>query len=162
MAAPIALDDLLTLCEDEETQIGSSRCSDTISSDIIVDEFPELALDDEEYTNYVDVDNAVRSDPFEPDKGVLAVVDDTKSSTRRRTELKRLAANGWQRDDPTEMVLGKRTLYTYRGPNGIVETSLKRVMNQIRLGLIVDAADIEELHEFTEQVSDSGLEQSSK
>ena len=154
MAASIALDDLLTLCEDDETQIGSSRCSDTISSDITVDEFPELALDDEEYTNYVDVDNAIRSDPFEPDKGVLAVVDDTKSSTRRRTELKRLAANGWQRDDPTEKVLGKRNLYTYRGPGGFVETSMKRVMKQIRLSQIVDAADIEQLDEDIKELDD--------
>ena len=152
MAASIAIDDLLTLCEDYETQICSSRCSDTISSDITVDEFPELALDDEEYTNYVDVDNVIRSDPFEPDKGVLAVVDDTKSSTRRQTELKRLAANGWQRDNSTEKVLGKRKLYTYRGPNGIVETSLKRVMTQIRLSHIVDTVDIKELDEVYEQI----------
>ena len=137
MAAPIAIDDLLMLCEDDDTQIGSSQCSDTTGSDITVDQFPELALDDEEYTSYVDVDNVIRSDPFEAE-GVLAVVDDTNSSTRRRTELKRLAANGWQRDNSTEKVLGKRNLYTYRGPNGIVETSLKHVMTQIRLSHIVD------------------------
>ena len=81
------------------------------------------------------------------------------------TELKRLAANGWQRDDPTEKVLGKRNLYTYRGPDGFVETSMKRVMKQIRLSQIVDAADIEqldedikELDEVTGHASDLALE----
>ena len=152
MAAPFAIDDLLMLCDDDDTQLASSQCSDTTGSDFTVDQFPELALDDEEYTSYVDADNVIRSDPFEAE-GVLVVVDDTKSSTRRRTELKRLAANGWQRDEPTEKILGKRNLYTYRGPNGVdVETSLKRVMKQIRLSLIVDAVDMEELHKVTEQI----------
>ena len=99
---------------------------------------------------YVGADNVVCSAPFEP-RGVLAVVDDTKISMRRQTELKRLAANGWQRDDPTKKVVGKRNLYTYRGPNGVVETSMKRVMTQIRLSLIVDAVDIKELDEVSQQ-----------
>ena len=106
-------------------------------------------MDDTEYMIYLDADNVVCSD--EP-RGVPAVVDDTKSSMRRQTELKRLAANGWQRDDPTKNVLGKRTLYTYRGPNGVVETSMKRVMKQIRLSLIVDAADNKELDEVSELI----------
>ena len=158
-AEPIAVDDLWMLCkEDDDTQLSSSECSDSTGSETTVDLFPELPLDDAEYMSYVDVDNVIRSDPFEPDKGGLAVVDDTKGSTRRRTELKRLAANGWQRDDPTEKVLGKRNLYTYRGPDGFVETSMKRVMKQIRLSQIVDAADIQELDEVTGRAPDLALE----
>ena len=97
---------------------------------------------------YVAADNVRHSDPFEPDVPV-STNDDTKSSTRRRTELDRLARNGWKRDS-TSTVLGKRNLYTYNGPNGVVETSLKRVMQQIRLSNIVDKVDMSELEDMTE------------
>ena len=145
----IAFDDLWTLCEkDDDTQLSLSKCSDS-DTDTTFDLFPELALDDTEYMTYLDADNVVCS--YKP-RGIPAVVDDTKSSMRRQTELKRLAANGWQRDDPTKNVLGKRNLYTYRGPNGVVETSMKRVMKQIRLSLIVDAANNKELDEVSELI----------
>jgi ferredoxin-NADP reductase len=69
----------------------------------------------------------VHSDPFEAE-GVVAAVDDMKSSTRRRTELKRPALNGWQRADATQTVLGKsRNLYTCTPDQmaSFVETSLE-------------------------------------
>ena len=84
----------------------------------------------------------------------MGVCSNNMSMVRRPCESPSAvaASNGWQRDDPTEKVMGKRNLYTYRGPNGIVETSMKRVMKQIRLSLIVDAADIKELDEVSEQI----------
>ena len=116
-----------------------------IATEETIDNFPELALDDEEYTCYVAADNVRHSEPDVP----VSTNDDTKSSTRRRTELDRLARNGWKRDS-TSTVLGKRNLYTYNGPNGVVETSLKRVMQQIRLSNIVDKVDMSELEDMTE------------
>ena len=50
---------------------------------------------------------------------------------------------GWECDERDDVkVLGKRNLYTYRGPNGSVETSMKRAMKQIRLGVIAWSMDV--------------------
>ncbi len=137
MAASIPINELwMMLCDEAQDDAATT----TTDSDITIDHFPELALDDEEYAKYFDVDNVLHFDPFEADCA-LVVANDTKTSARRRTELKRLAANGWQRDEPTDKILGKRKHYTYRGPNGVVETSLKRVMKQISVSLSAGVAD---------------------
>ena len=49
----------------------------------------------------------------------------------------------------TTAVLGKRSLYTYNGPNGVVETSLKRVMHQIRLSIIVHKLQMSQFENVT-------------
>ena len=126
----LCVKDLLTLCPLEENSNDTQSRLSECATEETIDNFPELALDDEEYMCYVAADNVRHLEP-------VSTNDDTKSSTRRRTELDRLARNGWKRDS-TSTVLGKRNLYTYNGPNGVVETSLKRVMHQIRLSIIVD------------------------
>ena len=138
----LCVKDLLTLCPLEENSNDTQSRLSECATEETIDNFPELALDDEEYMCYVAADNVRHLEP-------VSTNDDTKSSTRRLTELDRLARNGWKRDS-TSTVLGKRNLYTYNGPNGVVETSLKRVMQQISLSIIVDKVEMSELEGMTE------------
>ena len=112
----LCVDDLLMLCpleEEEESNDDDTRPS--LSECVIeetIDNFPELDLDDnEEYMCYAAAEQrqTLGSLSFEPE-GPVSTIDDTKSSTRRRTELDRLARNGWKRVESTTTVLGKRSL----------------------------------------------------
>ena len=127
--------------DDEEIGFATGALTPitTVSGeDPLLCDFPEL--NPFEIDEYIDVDGVPRYDPYE-DKVVGL------SEVRRRSELKRLNNNGWEREEVEDKACNKRRRYFYHGPSGVTVTSLKHAMKEISLGVVVDKADNDSLEE---------------
>jgi hypothetical protein len=117
------------ISEDDITAVLSEYKADAVLTDHETDAVYKTDSDDgASITTDVDVTNT------QTDPGNVETEGGTK---RRRTEETRMSRNGWER-----VACGdKKQRFVYRGPDGCIRSSLKAVMDEIRLEQTVNKVD---------------------
>ena len=133
----------------DEMDTGALSPKTANGDDICLIGFPELSeLTEFEVIEYFELDNAPHYDPSEDKIVCESMPEQVSIGTKRRSELKRLQAYGWMREEVDK----KRRRFTYKSPDKLTTvTSLKEAMKTISLAQVIDTADDDTVRETLQE-----------